>query len=370
MLENQLSRLAKIQIPAVMAIIVLVSTIVHYLSTPTPAETPLLSLFSYDILVAVLIAPLMYHCLKTLGTVKGLLFFFTVSFFMGSLEALWVFLGKLGILGDAYDYPMGGLWFFGIPLYIAVGWFIWVYVLYVPVNKLIKGAPQWKACLCGLMALCIDIWMDPAVVNASLVSNSPNAWNWAQTNAPKLLTVPLYNFIGWFLSVATLVFVYEKTWARIGMLSRKAHPLREIFIRLIGGWIIFVVGTKAIQLGLEQLFPGLDLLTLGLKSGGTMTAVKTGLLFVVPLLLITSLVIAILRAIRDKERRKDIWLMLGFAATIAVNLQTAYSLQLHFPGTYLIYLVVFAMLLPLAMMLWYLTRPPEKIVSSEKILTV
>jgi hypothetical protein len=367
--ENQLSRLAKVQIPVVMAVIVLVSTIVHHLTTPIPSSMPILSFLSYDILVAVLIAPLLYHCLKTIGTVQGLLFFFTVSFFMGSLEALWVFLGKLGILGDAYNYPMGGLWFFGIPLYIAVAWFIWVYVLYILVRKLLTGAPLWKACLCGLMALCIDIWMDPSVVNSSLVSNSPNIWDWTQTNAPKLLTVPLYNFIGWFLSVATMVFVYEITWARIRTISQKARPFREICARLAGGWIIFVVGTKALQIGLEHLLPGLNLCTLGLKTGGTMTVVKTAMLFAVPSLIAACLVIAVLRAIYDKESRKDIWLVLGFAASVAVNLQTAYTLQMAFPGTYLIYLVVFPMLLPFMMMIWYLTRPSQRIVRADKSTT-
>ncbi|MGC1376256.1 MAG: carotenoid biosynthesis protein, partial [Anaerolineales bacterium] len=242
MFETQLNRLVKIHIPLTMAAIVLVSTIYHYLTTPIPASTPPATLFIYDILAALFVIPLLYHCLKVMGTTQGLLFFFTVSFFVGGLEALWVFLGKLGILGDAYDYSGGGVWFFGVPFYIAVGWFIWAYVFYFLARQLFpQASPLRVACLCGLMALCIDIWMDPSVVNSSLVTHSPNVWNWAQTTAPKIFTVPLYNFIGWFLSVATVVYVYEISWARIQAISQTdSHPFRWVFMRLIAGWIIFV----------------------------------------------------------------------------------------------------------------------------------
>lgn len=360
MFEIQLKRLVKIYIPLTLAIIVLSSTIYHHLTTPIPSSVPLITFLTYDILVVLFVAPLLYHCLKVMGTVPGLLFFFTVSFFVGGLEALWVFLGKLGILGDAYDYSMGGLWFFGIPFYIALGWFIWVYVFYFLVKQLWPQASSVKvACLCGLLALCIDIWMDPAVVNSSLVSDSPNVWNWAQTNAPKILTVPLYNFIGWFLTTATVVYVYEISWARVKTLRQTKHPFRQIFTRLAAGWIIFVVGTKIIQIALDLLLPNLDLWPLGLDISERLTVVKITLLVIVPVLIAVCLVVAIRRALREKESRKDIWLVLGFAAPLGVNLQMVYALQLAFPGTFLIYLVVFPLLLPLGMLWRYLTRPVQ-----------
>jgi hypothetical protein len=358
--ETHLNRLVKIYIPVTLAVIVLASTVYHHLTTPIPPSVPLTTFLTYDILVILLITPLLYHCLKVMGTVQGLLFFFTVSIFVGGLEALWVFLGKLGILGDAYDYSMGGLWFFGIPFYIALGWFIWCYVFYFLVKQLFpQASPVKTACLCGLMAICIDIWMDPTIVNSSLVSNSPNVWNWAQTNAPKILTVPIYNFIGWFLTVATVVYVYESSWAQIKEVSQSSHPFRRVFVRLVAGWIIFVIGTKAIQIGLDLLLPNLDLLTLGLDAGGRLTAVKVALLFVLPVLSVMCLIVAGQRALRNRERRKDIWLVIGFAAPVGVNLQMAYALQMAFPNTFLIYLVVFPTLLPLGMLLRYLSLPTQ-----------
>jgi hypothetical protein len=360
MFETQLNRLVKIYIPVTLAVIVCVSTIYHHFTIPIPPSVPLTTFLAYDILVILMIGPLLYHCLKVMGTVQGLLFFFTVSIFVGGLEALWVFLGKLGILGEAYDYPMGGLWFLGIPLFIALGWFIWAYIFYFLVKQLFpQASPAQVACLCGLMAVCIDIWVDPTIVNSSLISNSPNIWNWAETNAPKILTVPIYNFIGWFLTVATVVYVYEISWAQIKTISLASHPFRQVFARLVAGWIIFVVGMKAIQISLNFLLPNLNLLLLGLEAGGRLTAMKVALLFILPVLIATCLAVAIQRALRNKESRKDIWLVLGFAAPLGVNLQMAYALQLAFPDTFLIYLIVFPMLLPLGFLLRYLTRPAQ-----------
>lgn len=99
--KMQSGRLAKIYLPLSFVAITLISTIVHHLSTPLPPNRSWAEMAALDVLVLLLIAPLLYHCLRTMGTTQGLLFFFTVSIFMGGLEALWVFLGKLGILAIA-----------------------------------------------------------------------------------------------------------------------------------------------------------------------------------------------------------------------------------------------------------------------------
>jgi hypothetical protein len=160
------------------------------------------------------------------------------------------------------------------------------------------------------------------------------------------------------LTVATVVYVYEISWARIKIISQtNSHPFRWAFVRLIAGWIIFVVGTKTIQLSLNFFLPNLDLWPLGLTGGGSLTALTIALLVVVPALIAVCLLIAVLRAMRNKENRKDIWLVLGFVGALAVNLQMTYTLQLAFPGASLVYLVAFPTLLPLGMLLVYLTRP-------------
>ncbi|HSD83207.1 MAG TPA: hypothetical protein VLG46_05090, partial [Anaerolineae bacterium] len=86
-------------------------------------------------------------------------------------------------------------------------------------------------------------------------------------------------------------------------------------------------------------------------------AVKVVLLVILPAVIGACLAVAIRRALRNKESGKDIWLVLGFAAPLGVNLQMAYALQLAFPDTFLIYLIVFPTLLPLGMLLRYLSRP-------------
>jgi hypothetical protein len=357
MFETKLRNLVKFYIPITLIIVVFISTIYHFLTTQISSFTPMKVSIFLDILVIVLIIPQLYHAIKVLGQMQGALFFFTVFVFLGSQEALWVFLGKLGIIGDAYDYTLGGLWFLGIPCFIANGWFIWTYVFYFLVKKTFSNAsPVVVALLCGLMALSIDIWLDPAVVNASLVSPTPDLWVWSKTNAPKILTVPLYNFLGWFLSSAMVIYFYEITWAQLNTISRSNHPFRKILTRFAICWIVFASVTKTIQMGLVHYFPNVNLWQLGLTTGGSLTLLKYTLIGIVPVLMVICLIIAIKRAISYTIYRTDFWLLLGFTASLAFNLKMAYALQFTFPNTYLICIIVISLSLPIGMLLHYLLR--------------
>jgi hypothetical protein len=355
--KMQRERLAKIYIPLSFAAITLISTIARHLRIPLPPNRSWAEMVALDVLVLLLIAPLLYHCLRTMGTTQGLLFFFTVSIFMGGLEALWVFLGKLGILGDAYDYTTGLLWFLGIPLTISVGWFIWMYVFYFLVQHVFPGAsPLSKALLCGLMGLCTDLWVDPAIVNFHLVSTGPNLWDWVPTQGPVLLTVPLYSFVGWFLSGTTVIYVYQIAWE---MPERDGDrlSLRTSLLRVAVSWIAFVVGTKTIQIALDAALPGVNLWPLMLETGGKLALPKTILLGVMPVLMLLCFGLYAWKARPNPAKRPDILLLLGYFAALGFNLNMAYRLQITFPGTFLIYLVVFPMLLPFGLLLYYLAVP-------------
>lgn len=346
----QLDRLAKIYLPLIFAAIVLISTIARHLTTPIPASS-WGGMIALDGMVAVMLAPLLYHCLRTMGTTQGSLFFFTISSFMGSLEALWVFLGKLGILGEAYDYTTGLLWFLGIPYNICVGWFLWLYVFYFLVKRVFPNASALATALwCGLLGLCTDLWMDPVIVNFHLVSDASNLWSWTPTEAPVIFTVPLYNFIGWFLSGATAVYVYQISWSQF-------VSLQKALARIAIAWVLFAVGTKAIQMGLSASLRGLELFPLGFEAGGALTPTKWALLLLVPILMAICLVVAIWRARLKKENRRDIWLLLGYYAALSFSLRMAYVLQTAFPRSSLVYLLAFPMLLPLGMLLYYLVKP-------------
>jgi uncharacterized membrane protein len=359
--ETPFDRFAKIYLPLIFAAIVAVSTLTRHMTTPLPPSQSRIAVAALDVLMAFLLAPLLYHCLRTMGSTQGLLFFFTVSIFMGSLEALWVFLGKLGILGDAYDYATGLFWFLGIPLAISVGWFIWMYVFYFLAQRLFPGAsPLTKALVCGLLSLCTDLWLDPAIVNFHLVSAGPNLWNWAPTQGPVILTVPLYNFIGWFLSGATVVYVYQIAWGAPG---RAGLSLWTSLTRLAVGWIAFVVGTKSIQIALDAALPGLNLFPLMLEAGGELTLDKQIMLGVVPAGMLFCLGLWLWRARRDLAKRLDIWLLLGYFAALCVDLAIAYRLQIAFPQTFLIYLLVSSMFLPLGGLTYYLALPAKTAVS-------
>ncbi|MBN1666086.1 MAG: carotenoid biosynthesis protein [Anaerolineales bacterium] len=359
--EKRLNRFARWYLPVIFTIVVVISTLTRHLTTALPASQTWANMAALDVLVVVLMTPLLIHCLRKMGTTDGLLFFFTVSIFMGSLEALWVFLGKLGVLGDAYDYTTGLLWFLGIPLTISVGWFIWMYVFYLLTQRIFPGAsPLSKALLCGLLGLCTDLWMDPAIVNYHLISTGPNLWNWTPTQGPVILSVPLYNFIGWFLSGATVVYVYQIAWRSRGQPRLR---LRTALLRVTVSWIIFVIGTKSIQLILDAALPGLNLFPLMLEAGSELSLLKKIMLGVVPAWMLLCFGLYIWQALRNPAKRPDILLLLGYFASVGFNLNMVYGLQTAFPQTFVVYLVVFPMLLPFGMLTYYLVSPTKTTVS-------
>ncbi|MFZ6028741.1 MAG: carotenoid biosynthesis protein [Chloroflexota bacterium] len=355
--DNPIDRFARLYLPVAFAVVVAVSTLARHLTTPLVASRTWADMAALDVLVVLLVTPLLVHCLRTFGVTQGLLFFFTVSIFMGSLEALWVFLGKLGILGDAYDYTTGLLWFLGIPLTISVGWFIWMYVFFFLAQRLFPDAsPLNKALLCGLLGLCTDLWMDPAIVNFHLVSDGPNLWDWVPTAGPVMLTVPLYNFVGWFLSGATVVYVYQAAWGATA--QDRQGSLRTALLRLALGWIAFVVGTKTIQIALDAALPGVNLFPLMLEAGGELGRGKQLLLAFVPAWILFCFGLYFVRTRQYAEKRGDILLLLGYFAALGVDLAMAYQLQVAFPQTYLIGLLVGAMILPLGLLTYYLAQSP------------
>jgi len=351
MTQRQLDRLTKRYLPLLLLACVAVTTVAHHLTTPLPPSLSIAGLLAFDALIALATIPLLYHCVRTLGTAHGLLFFYTSAVFTGCQESLWVFLGRLGVLGETYAFTTGFLWFFGLPANVCLGWFVWNYAGYFLVKSLFPDASPIKiAALNGLMAVSLDLWMDPVTVNMHLVSHLPNFWNWAQTNSPTLFTVPIYNFWGWFFGVGVFTFIYETSWGRRGRAAAGKNLVLLYFLKLALGWAVLFIGVKIPQLLLETVIPGYTLCPLVFEAGHQPTLSTWLLLAIVPTLMLACIVVCLRRS------RKDWGLLFTYFFCILINLGMAYSLQLAFPGSPLIFLVIFPTCFPLGLLLYYLTH--------------
>jgi len=355
-MQTQLYKLTRRYLPALLLACVVVTTIAHHLTTPLPESLSVTYLLAFDILLILLTLPLVYHCTRALGTELGLLFFFTSAAFMGCQESLWVFLGKLGILGETYTFTTGLLWFLDLPVNVCLGWFAWNYVGYFLIKRVFPTASPIKvALLNGLLAVSLDLWMDPTTVNLHLVSDLPNFWNWAKTNAPTIFTVPVYNFWGWIVAVGTFTFIYDSSWGQKDSVEQRKQSIAAYFFKLVAGWVLIFVAVKLPQLVLETAIPSYDLCPLLFEPGNQPTLLTWALLAIVPALMLACVALYVRRAKRDRRTRRDGWLLFTYFSLILINLGMAYALQLAFPKTALILLVLFPTCFPLGLVIRYLT---------------
>jgi uncharacterized membrane protein len=294
--------------------------------------------------------PLFIHCSKKLGKTRACLLFFTTSIFMAGLESLWVILGKLKILGDSYDYGVGLIWFFDVPLMIGIGWFLWVYVYYYLVSKVFsKSTLLVKSFLCGLFAMFTDLWIDPSVVNYYLVNGAKTIWEWQATKGPVLFTVPVYNYIGWFLAVFTVVYLFGRIWDTE---HKEKIVLRYAVFQLAAGWILYAIIVKILQIVLNTYLNGIVWLPLNFAEGSldilSISAV------VISIGIIPAVFVLLLRCSKKCQNVKfDLWYLIPYAVMIGFNLTMTLKLQFAFESTYLIFIHLVTMAFPYTVLILY-----------------
>lgn len=318
--------------------LIVLSTFIHFLANSLPKNFSWKNSIGIDTFTLVLVVPVLYHSFRTMGKTLGSLFFFTITIFMSSLEALWVSLGKLKILGDAYDYTTGALWIFNVPLMIGLGWFLWIYAYYYISNRAFsQKSPLFRSVICGLLCVCTDLWMDPAIVNFSRISNDSNLWNWSVTKSATIFTVPIYNFLGWFFAGTFLVYFFQMTWATLGKTNRS---LRQLLLTTFSSWLAYSVITKLIQFSLDALFANLSIFPFKFIKGENLSLPQKFTLAIVP----TSMLICIctyLWTIRhDSVKRVDLALFITYSLMIAFNMKMAYAIQIAYPSTFIVYLTI------------------------------
>ncbi|MHA1786304.1 MAG: carotenoid biosynthesis protein [Candidatus Helarchaeota archaeon] len=148
------------------------------------------------------------------GFYSATLFLTGSIIFTGLQECMWIYGGRFGFTFPTYFFTKAGLWFFDIPLYTCLGWYILAYCcVFLAKNLVGKDKIILTALLGGIFAVMIDLWIDPINVNLgeiALNSGARGNWVWEMTNTLDIFSIPFMNFLGWFLVVFLFAILWEK----------------------------------------------------------------------------------------------------------------------------------------------------------------
>ena len=195
------------------------------------------------------------HAWLNLGLHRATLFLGGSFIFTGVEESMWILLGRYaqdiaaaaqGLsqatgtqdVRGTYYFTRGGLWFLETPILACVGWFFVAYGCVFVADKVIPKAPLIaRAALGGFLAMNVDLWLDP-------VQTAPEwkSWIWMETDPISLFSIPLSNFMGWFLLIFIFAIVFEKSPA----LFKRFGPWR--------GTLLFYGLLMALEIGILIFF--------------------------------------------------------------------------------------------------------------------
>lgn len=207
----------------ILGIIIVCTTLIHHIypsilsapsiSSPFDAfgKYSLLIIIFYDISAILLGGFTLYHAIRTMGLFKGFHFFIGSFLFAGIEENIWILTGRFGP-NPSYFFTTGGLWFFEIPVYTCLGWYILSYSFFTIIRTLLPHASIFMvANLVGLFAMNLDLWLDPILVNIGILNEPVTAglWVWENLEKPKLFSIPIMNFMGWWLVVTCFTFHFQ-----------------------------------------------------------------------------------------------------------------------------------------------------------------
>ena len=205
--------------------VVVISTILHHLFPevlqvpkvlgPYFIEPMWLDLVIMDVITVILAIIVIYHGFKTQGKYKTTCFLYGAIIFAGLEEVNWILLGRYNLSPfETYFFTRGGLWFLEIPIYTCLGWFMLAWCCnYVSEVIFPNRNYIFHAFVAGILAVSLDLWIDPVMVNlgsASIYPNSAGLWVWLSD--PKdtfsVFSIPFFNFLGWYLVITLFLILY------------------------------------------------------------------------------------------------------------------------------------------------------------------
>lgn len=182
---------------------------------PRSAPTEMLAA---DLIVVGLSALCFAHAWARLGSVLATAFLVGSFVFTGVEETMWILIGRFAS-GGTYYFTRGFFWFLETPVSACLGWFLLAYATTWVAELLWPGAGVARqGAVAGLMAMNLDLWIDPVQTHPALRS-----WVWAdQPGGLWVLSIPVTNFVGWFL----LIFLFALVFARLPQWVRSLGAAR------------------------------------------------------------------------------------------------------------------------------------------------
>ena len=179
------------------------------------------------------------HALRHYGFWMASCFLIGSFVFTGLEETIWILSGRFfgGLirnpLGETfygtYWFTRGFFWFLETPVTACLGWFFIAYSCVLTAGKVFRRkALWWRATVGGLIAMAIDLWIDPVQTAPEMMS-----WVWAKGDFLLLFGIPHYNFLGWFL----LIFLFAIFWEKLPLLEARhgrAKATRLFFSIILG----------------------------------------------------------------------------------------------------------------------------------------
>jgi hypothetical protein len=231
------------------------------------------SMFILDLIPLGLAWLCFHHAWRRLGIYRAMIFLGGSFVFTGLEESMWILLGRYSqeiqsaltstqdaVLGEnsqelsgTYYFTRGFFWFIETPLLACVGWFFVAYsCVYVADLLLPRTRILWKAAVGGLLAMDLDLWLDPVQTHEFFKS-----WIWAQADRINIFSIPLSNFMGWFL----LIFLFALVFDRLPGMVKQWGPARAavyfyliLFALEIGILLFFgIYGSIAMRFFLEPI---------------------------------------------------------------------------------------------------------------------
>ncbi|MFX0071565.1 MAG: carotenoid biosynthesis protein [Candidatus Hermodarchaeota archaeon] len=264
-------------VTVIFAPIVVLSTLLHHLFPEVLRVPNILGPYSYkplwldllitDIITIILAMLVIHHGLKTEGKYKTTCFFYGAIIFAGFEEVHWILLGRYNLTFDeTYFFTRGGLWFVEIPLYTCLSWFMLAWCCnYISQVIFSNRNYMFHASIAGILAVSLDLWIDPVMVNigsASIYPNSKGMWVWLSD--PKstfsIFSIPFFNFLGWFLVIFVFLILYGYILNDEKIETRGKTKTALIFFGLIPLFIVFTVVILTIaSLTINPILAGVDL---------------------------------------------------------------------------------------------------------------
>lgn len=342
---------------------VTVTTMTHYLwpeLTGVPVHSvDLAVLVAGDVLVTIMGVLAFLHARRVMGARKAAIFFVSCWIFAGAEETAWILSGRFGLVAPTYYFTYGGLWFFEIPVYTCIAWYLICYCGYAMVKQLFPCMRSaGVAALVAGFGTCWDLWLDPVVCNRHMVSTLPDLWVWLSPSGIRLFDIPLLNFAGWFGVIFTIIFVFD----------RKLRPAEQLTLKIERTYYLFLgIGWGALFLALHmvgaiQYFSSTNLFPINFGTpvdpavAGT-TVISSVLQSIYFALLVagSAMVVTQLRK-GEVDRALKILPALLIGWWLNAGLEMAFKILVVYPGSSLPWLMVTCSVFPVLMLIASLPR--------------